>query len=419
MRNIVLVTIDSLRADHCGFMGYGKDTTPTLDRMAEEGLVFENAIAPAPFTEDSISAMFTGECPIRDTRDSSLGNTIRSHVARRGSIPQTLSEEGYATAGYSPNPHASRQFGLDKGFDKYRDFLSDRNSPEILRTMFSRFRNGDMVECLRLGANMAGLNIPGFGNQSIPVRAYYDEILDWVSRTTEPFFLWMFPLEVHSPYRPTCRFRGIPFYEMLRLNLVRSSMIDRSPTTEETLKLVRLYDGTIKQIDEVISQLESDLGTFDPVFIVTSDHGEAFNEHGNFGHNNDLYEENIHVPLLVSGIEQSGRISEPISLRKLPEIVSDLTKRSPFEWKHLTGSEVDSRVQKKKIGIRSKCWKYIVSPESSEYYDLSEDPIENHSDASDANQRGVKRSVRLTEDIRERQLIGRTAEELDPEADRL
>jgi arylsulfatase len=131
-RNIVLITVDSLRADHCGFMGYDQDTTPYLDTLADESVVFDRAIAPAPFTKQSMPAIFTGQyhTPTRDDYED--------HVRKRDTIAERLSRRGYSTAGFSPNPFASRNFGYDDGFDLFEDFFGNDSREKIARTLLTR-----------------------------------------------------------------------------------------------------------------------------------------------------------------------------------------------------------------------------------------------------------------------------------------
>jgi len=367
--NIVLVTVDSLRADHCGFMGYERDTTPSLDEMAEDGLVFKRAIAPAPFTEESIPAIFTGDYPLPKDRDNELGARIREYISKHRSVVQTLSDAGYTTIGFSPNPHASRQFGLDQGFDQFHDFIGESRTGDVLSTMASRALSGDFIECFRLGTNMAGLNVPGFGNQSIPMRAYYDQILRELDDISEPFFLWVFPLEVHSPYRPERRYRTMSLPRMLYLNLIRSVFIDRDPSNAETSRLLELYDGAVKSLDSTLRDLRSDLSEYDPTYIVTSDHGEAFGEHGDFGHNDELYWENVHVPLLVSAVDTQTQVSNPFSLRKVPDLIEWIALSSKEELKPTSDNTVHSRVEGDKIGAYSASEGIIASGDGFERLD--------------------------------------------------
>jgi arylsulfatase len=120
--NIVLVTIDSLRADYCGYIDDDSTATPTLDRLAEEGLAFETAIAPGPSTPESMPAVFTGEYPI-DGDENTLAawrDRIRRHMRTRDPLASRLSRAGYETAAFTPNPFTSRHFAFDQGFDRFQ-----------------------------------------------------------------------------------------------------------------------------------------------------------------------------------------------------------------------------------------------------------------------------------------------------------
>jgi arylsulfatase len=387
-RNIVLVSIDSLRADHCGLHGYERDTTPNLSALADESVVFENAIAPAAFTEQSMPAIFTGDFNMPGDRD-----TPREHIGKRQFLPEMLSERGYATAGFTPNPFTSRNFGFSQGFDEFHNFFENDSRGEIAKTFLSRISQGDFIEAIRVGANMAGYNIPGIGNQSIPFRAYEDIVKEWIEEASEPFFLWIFLLEVHSPYRPTPEYRAMSLHRMLYLNLVRSHLVDRDPTPEETEQLVDLYDGTIELTDDIITTLMDDLDEYDPVFVVHPDHGESFGEHDNFGHNEYLYEENIHVPFMVTNTPASGRVTDPISLRQVSDVVDSIARDGTFDPDAFTSEEVVSRVGHEKVAIWEETAKYILNRESkSEQYELTEDPEEQPpASGGEVGQRGTER----------------------------
>ena len=370
--NIVLISVDSLRADHCGLYGYEQDTTPNLSAIADESVIFENAVAPAAFTEQSMPAIFTGEFNMPADPD-----TNEEHTAKRPFLPELLANRGYSTAGFTPNPFTSRNFGFSRGFDEFHDFFGNDSRADIAKTLFSRAAQGDIVEAIRVGANMAGFNIPGIGNQSIPFRAYDDMVMDWVEKSSEPFFLWIFLLEVHSPYRPTKEYREMSLPRMLYLNFVRSHLWDRDPDKGETQQLLQLYDGTIRQIDDVFGTLMQEFQEYDPVFIVHSDHGESFGEHDNFGHNSYLYEENIHVPFIIANAGLSGRVQEPISLRELPDIVTEIADNGEFNPTSFTRDQVLARVGHEKIAARGEETKYILNRDSApEYYDLAADPSE-------------------------------------------
>lgn len=129
-QNIILITADSLRADYCGFLNSAMATTPTLDRMAEDGVVFENAIAPGPRTLSSIPEIFTGRQLPKTEADNwsyevRMGR-ISSHMANHTALPQKLKEEGYTTAAYTANPWTTPNTNFDRGFDHFYEIKNER-----------------------------------------------------------------------------------------------------------------------------------------------------------------------------------------------------------------------------------------------------------------------------------------------------
>jgi arylsulfatase len=191
-RNIVAVTYDSLRADHCGHFGYERNTTPHLDQMASEGTGFQNAIAPASRTNPSMAGTFTGEPMVARDRVADPSYS-RRHLARYGTLAEELSELGYTTGAFNPNAYASRHYGFDRGFDHFEDFLfsTDRYqeifqnhlSDSTLYTLIRNFRNYLRRE-------------EAFKTWD----RYIDQIEEWVTTQSEPFFLWVFSLDTHFPH---------------------------------------------------------------------------------------------------------------------------------------------------------------------------------------------------------------------------
>jgi arylsulfatase A-like enzyme len=272
--------------------------------------------------------------------------------------------------------------------------------------------SGDFTEAIRLGANMAGFNVPGIGRQSIPLRSYYDMVMDWIEGGDEPFFVWLFLLEVHSPYRPTREYRNIWLPEMLRLNLVRSHLFDRDPTAEEAEKLLELYDGTISVVDSLVKELLGDLEQYDPTLVFHSDHGESFGEHDNFGHNEFLYEENVHVPLMVSNCDESGRVDDHLSLRELPTIVSRIADGESLTDGSLGGDRSVSQVNHERVAVRRNDRKYIFDETGGRCYDLEVDPDELEPTGGD-DPEGLSAIASHVETQLEKEAIARASAEVD------
>lgn len=345
-RNIILVTYDSLRADHCSFMGYERETTPALDRLADEGFVFENAVASGVPTIASMTAVMTGEHSFASP-EIGFNDDQRKQVTLRPTIAEVLSERGYATGALSPNPPASSYFGFDEGFDWFEDFLAkDRGVIErAWNRVFQRSIEGESVATyLRLARNVVSRE-----EVLRPWEDYYERILEWRKSIEEPYFLWVLLLEPHHPWFPPAeyqewssrwdKYRSFRHYwEMLNS--------DWKPEFGGSVRqrLIDLYDDSIRYGDAFLERLQRDLAGDDPVFIVHADHGEEFGEHGRYGHQPYLSEELVHVPLVIAGIDGSRRVQEPVALRELaPTIAGIADSTHPFTGRDLLHDDVEAR----------------------------------------------------------------------------
>ncbi|MCU4139667.1 MAG: Arylsulfatase A or related enzyme [Methanophagales archaeon] len=385
MRNIVLVTLDSVRADHCSFMGYHRETTPTLDKMAREGLVFENAIAAGVGTPASMMGAFTGNfAPLADEINSKLW---REEFKRRKTLAQVLSKLGYSTGAVVPNTFASSYFGFNKGFQYFQDFLGGKT--KFYERIFERVfrKNGKTAFFIRNLMNFV-LKREVF----TPWEKYYEEITDWVEKTKEPFFLWILLMDTHFPYLAPRKFRKrSSFLSMYCSNWkLQSVNFENRLIERERQKLIDAYDDSIRYADEFVKRLIKDLKDYDPIYIIHSDHGEGFGEHGFYMHGfirNKavcLYEELIHIPLIIYNADIMGRIKEPVSLLGLsPTILEIIDKNNEFpsksflrsgnEWV-MVGAVENGRI---KIAIRMKNWKFITGQKDvDELYNLKSDPHE-------------------------------------------
>ena len=386
-RNIVLITLDSVRADHCSFMGYHRETTPTLDKIARKGLVFENAIAAGVGTPASMMGAFTGLfAPLTDEVNPKIW---RLEFDRRKTLAQVLSKLGYSTGAVVPNTFVSSYFGFNKGFQYFQDFLGDRTKfyERIFEKVFRK--NSKTAFFIRNLINFV-LRREVF----TPWEKYYEEITDWVEKTKEPFFLWILLMDTHFPYLAPRKFRKwSSFLSMYRSNWkLQSVNFENRLTERERQKLIDAYDDSIRYADEFVKRLIKDLKDYDPIYIIHSDHGEGFGEHGFYMHGfirNKavcLYEELIHIPLIIYNADIMGRIEEPASLLVLSptilEIIDKIDKNNEFPSKILrSGNEwimvravENGRI---KIAIRMKNWKFITGQKDvDELYNLKSDPHE-------------------------------------------
>jgi arylsulfatase len=377
MRNIVLLTFDSVRADHCSYLGYDRQTTPNMDKLAADGLSYANAISPASRTNPSMSGIMTGE-PLYYRDQIANPENARDHLSRHGTIAADLSEMGYATGAFCPNAYASRYYGFDRGFDHFEDFLftSDRYqnlwdkhiSESGLFTMFRNLRN--------------------FVRREEAFRTwdtYLDDAVQWAGNQDDPFFLWMFSLDTHYPYLTPRSHRTYSslldqyYYNWKCYTLIDEFDADFSQKTKQ--KMIDIYDDSIRFADVLIQELRERLSEFDPVFIIHSDHGEAFGERGMYGHSFPyLYDENVRVPLVISGLDNTNHITDPVPLLGIRNAVPDLVAgRSPdLESEFALSTEYDGRNDRNLTAVRSDQHSYIISESGDsvdrELYDLRTDP---------------------------------------------
>jgi arylsulfatase A-like enzyme len=340
-RNVVLIVWDTVRACDLSAYGYSRNTTPNLERWAREGVQYNHALAPAPWTYPSHSCFFTGQWPFqlnsqwRFTLDTPHP-TLAEYVASRG----------YQTAGFAANTNCCNyETGLARGFAHFEDF------PLNARSLFGRTAPGNWILKNVLYTGLYH-DIKWIGLQSRGAYTTSDAFLSWLRRrrTDRPFFAFINYFDAHAPYIPPPGYAGRfgirpkpPFdYNFLLGNMT----IEKNANAKRAVALARdCYDDCIAFLDEQLGRLLAELkrqGLLDnTVVIITSDHGEAFGDHGVFGHSFSLFLDVIGVPLVIlSPSAPAGRVVEsPVSLRDLPATVIDqlgLAEGSPFSGRSLT-----------------------------------------------------------------------------------
>ena len=373
-KSVILVTVDCLRADHCGFMGYLRPTTRFLDGLAGESFVFPAAIVAGVPTYYSFPAILASRYPL------SLGREVRGLAVGETTLASVFREGGYATAFFGAgNPYLGAQFGYDCGFDTFCDLVNDDSASKNFDIDPSTGNNwlGNLNRTLAEVSH----KIPGMG-------AAYDELyfqycqrwaasdprsLDelrrfpaadvlvakaeaWLSAIAgQPFFLWLHFMDPHAPYYPTeegLTILGMPKPEASRASYLNASW-NRFDIGSERLRrfrdeIVCLYDAGICWVDAQLSKLTETLrrtGLWENcIFAVTADHGEAFLEHGSRYHAPALGEELIHVPLLirVPGSRKKQVCSNPFSMIHLaPTLLAAAGLQIPGEfqgenyWTHM------------------------------------------------------------------------------------
>jgi len=384
--NIVMVSVDSLRADHCGFLGDTRGLTPMMDRLAAEGVAYENAIAPGPQTFSSMPAVFTGH-PRQSTALESYPQAshwerrlaaIADHFRLTRSLPERLQALGYETAGVTPNPWTTAEAGFDRGFDHFDD-CSTADSGGIFDTVLDRLPGLDTdTRAVQLAVNMvAGSEFFAQWETLIEsVRRFHDTL-------SEPYFLWVFVLDTHFPFLPSRRHREEQSLFGTYYGAYRSAEPMRGNAeqmTERALRSVkRSYRDTVRATDTFLRQLQSDLAADDPVMIVHADHGESFGDHDNYGHHHrEVFEENVHVPYLIHNAGLSETVGAPTSLTSLPETTLAIAEGT-FDPSIISSTPV---IATSECGthraVRGPRYKYIESNGTHALFDLDADPKEEH-----------------------------------------
>lgn len=367
--SVLLVILDAAGAKHFGCYGYGRRTTPEIDRIAAESVVYERAYAPAVFTRSSMASIWTSQYPDqhRVGVDEDVGIS-----GERPTLAELLTAAGVRSAGFIGNPVA-RGFNLDRGFDEFHSVYTQKvNLGEV--THADAFRKV----------------LPGF----------------FAAAPAGQFFSYVHYLEPHFPYDPPPPFNTM-FGPDAPLSIeqrrqhewfwaVNEGRVRATP--EEIDHLVRLYDGGLAFVDREVGFLRRTLeqaGRWDRMLvIITADHGEGLREHGWIGHMKQVHEEAAHVPLIVhypAGRGARGtRAMEVVSLLDLaPTIADALGVRVPegtFVGRSLLRGASETRVVTRNTdlvptyGVTDGRYRLIfqAADRAQRLYDVLADPAESH-----------------------------------------
>jgi arylsulfatase A-like enzyme len=324
--NVLLIVMDTVRAQSMSLYGYSRETTPRLARFAERGVQFDWAISTAPWTTPSHAGMFTGHYPFECSTD--WDKPLDQHFP---TLAEILKGHGYATAGFVANTFGcGYETGLDRGFAHYEDYSITPGELLISSSLIRTVIHSDPLRHL-------------WGNHQVVTRKSAAEIdrdfLAWQQRqTSRPFFAFLNYLDAHEPYLPAPpfdrKFRTSPHVDQYqaRHDLRISFRHGRDQlSAAETQAEMDAYDGAIAYLDQQIALLLDELerrgALNNTLVVITADHGESFGEHKDYGHGNSLYLSLLHVPLLISyptRVPAHQHIAESISLRDLPATIFDL-----------------------------------------------------------------------------------------------
>jgi|GEM_PF-813629 len=386
--NVLILLMDTLRADRLGCYGYGRPTSPVVDDLANGGVVFTRCYAPSDYTQASTASLFTGQDPLVH------GYMNSNYVLEEANVTmaELFRDNGYQTAAFIANGLAGEKYGMDQGFDRHVE-QNRAPAPEL----------------------------------ATAARAFLDE---HAASSEKPFFIYMHFLDVHDPHRiPHDQFGrfadpgafAVDMQDSLLLEtfVMRAwwSKVQKWKNASHSDDVVTyfadyadLYDASIAYWDQavgtILESLDANGLTDDTIIIVTSDHGEQLLEHGFFGHANSGYDVGLHVPLIINDPQSGGdwggrRIHDPVSLIDvLPALLERVEVPVPSHldghslWPHrdterpaaadakpiysegtfFTNRPVSTLIQ----SYRDGDWKLILDRfrDTKELYNLSRDPGE-------------------------------------------
>lgn len=344
--NLLIITVDTLRADHTGIYGYDRVRTPNIDNLGQNGVIFTHAISHVPLTLPSHCSLFTGNLP--------LHHGVRDNGYRLPDFNVTLAEilkkKDYRTAAFVGAFPLDSRFGLNKGFDVYDDSYGSTNP---VRDLSFIERKAEEVN---------------------------DRAIRWITENKEDrFFVWIHYFDPHAPYEP--------------------------PPPFDHEYAGREYDGEIAYSDRILGELLEKLDLLEltekTLIVLTSDHGEGLGEHKEKTHGIFIYDSTLRVPLIFSNpkiLPENKVISDQIALIDIMPTALDLMGWNPIpktEGRSLKPLLSGKKPLPRQIcyiesvaamldrnwaplqGIRTKEWKYIDAP-APELYDLQRDPKENN-----------------------------------------
>lgn len=411
--NIVLITIESLRADFVGYQNPKESNTPFLDKLSKESFVYKNAIAPGIPTFFHFPSLMTGKPPFTYGYKLGIDEAYDSKT-----IAQVLKQNGYRTvAVLGDNPQLYSLYNFNRGFDIYLDgFERSKSDLFIINTLWNIKQHlppkpGEILDYIRATIRiLSGSPPPHIHGKDLNKIA----ISELSENSKEPFFIWVHYMDIHFPYlsgigRIKGTLKKIIYYKKLMKSVTNMKIDD-----PKIVELVReAYRGCVEQMDEALGELyESIKAKYrNTIFIITSDHGEAFMEHGMFCHEAlALYDELIKVPLLIHFPSKKKKVfTEVVSTISLAKTICSLLniKNETFDGTDLTKDKKDKSINhisrilyrcispsirfqifdsktqiegfNELLSYTTSHYKYIMEKGGTveELYNLEKDPLEN------------------------------------------
>ncbi len=368
-RNVVVLTIDTMRASKLKpYNRRSRIATPAIDRLAREGTLMERAQSPENWTKPAVASILTSLFPATHGAKNDASRLPHSALT----LGEVYQDRGFATASFLANGYVSRAFGFDQGWDHYTNYIRERK-------------------------NTNASNV--FGEAADWIEAHKDERFFVYIQTIDPHVPYDPPDDILRIYDPRRDYDGI--VQNRRTHLLLEDAKKRPPrvtfTESDVIRLEALYDGEVdyhdRHLARFLTKLE-ELGVLDDtIFVVTSDHGEEFNDHGSWGHGHSIFQELIHVPYIVRYprvVRAGARVPHVVSTMSIAPTVLQATghevpdvfegrsvlrflrgANEPGPWVAFSDFQENRRV------IRGGDWKLVLrSSLTYVLFDLARDPGE-------------------------------------------
>lgn len=372
--NILLIVVDTLRADHLETYGYSRKTMPIARQLANEGVQFDNAFSQAPWTGSSMTSLFTSVYPsthgfLYNTLGGTTSNFVNQNLV---TLAEALGEGGYHRVGHVTNLYVSRKMGFAQGFDKFleHEHLADADA-----------------------VTSAAIN----------------DLNGWAKKSESPLFMYVHYMEPHCPYSPPADYKKTfesesqplpPTYKIPRhIDIGSRDLADYRNSYDEEILFAN------DQISRLLDELKKLSLEENTLVILTSDHGEELFERGNFGHGRTFHDEVLHIPLILrfpAKIPANKKIDTIVELVDVMPTVLDLADLQAPE--QMQGSSLKPLLQAApkmpespedrvayselfikgppRIMIRSRTMKAVCvtegEPHLTSYFDLTKDPTESN-----------------------------------------
>ena len=377
---VIVISVDTLRADSVSYAG-GHVATPNIDQLARDGIVFTNAMSPAPWTLPAVVSIMTGLGPSAHTADR-YNLRVPDEL---NTLAERLDDAGYATAAVVSNYFVGAKVNLAQGFREFHGFPKEKLGQSV-------------------GAKSLRRLFPESFREDLSTAEITTFVTRWLRENAQrDFMLWVHYYDPHEPYSPPKSFRPNPppveriGWHLLALGPIQLGVLQ--PNAEERAWIRKLYDAEVRYVDSGVGDILATLkhlGLYEEALIVfVSDHGEEFWEHGRVGHGHSLFQELLHVPLIVKlpGAAEHRTIDAVVSTSAVTPTVLDVLD-VPFDG----GDDATSSLVHEssdgggsspakcsisegwnfRMAIQCGALKYVHDPVGNrhQFYDLSKDPGE-------------------------------------------